>query len=85
MLFSNIKINENDRNNKNLQIFKHLLWCFIGQKKHICPQVGSMGVVAFWGCFAAGGADAPHNLDSNVRKEIDVEILKQHLKKSAMN
>ena len=35
-----------------------------------------------WGCFAAGGTDARHKIDSFTRKENYVDILKQHLKSS---
>ena len=35
-----------------------------------------------WGCFAAGGTGALHKIDGIMRKENDVDILKQHLKTS---
>jgi transposase len=35
-----------------------------------------------WGCFAAGGSAALHKIDSIMRKENYVDILKQHLKTS---
>lgn len=31
-----------------------------------------------WGCFSAGGTGAPHQIDGIMKKEDDVEILKQH-------
>uniref|UniRef100_A0AAZ3PC15 Tc1-like transposase DDE domain-containing protein n=1 Tax=Oncorhynchus tshawytscha TaxID=74940 RepID=A0AAZ3PC15_ONCTS len=34
------------------------------------------------GCFAAGGTGALHKIDSIMRRENDVDILKQHLKRS---
>ena len=34
------------------------------------------------GCFAAGRTGAPHKIDSIMRRENDVDILKQHLKTS---
>jgi hypothetical protein len=33
-----------------------------------------------WGCFAAGGTGALHEMDGIMRKEKYVDILKQHLK-----
>ena len=35
-----------------------------------------------WGCFAAGGTGALHKIDDIMRKEMYVDILKQHLKTS---
>ena len=35
-----------------------------------------------WGCFAAGGTGALHKMDGTMRKEDDVDILKQHPKTS---
>ena len=35
-----------------------------------------------WGCFAAGGTGALHKIDGIMRMENNVDILKQHLKKS---
>jgi hypothetical protein len=35
-----------------------------------------------WGCFAAGGTGALHNINDGMREENDVDILKQHLKTS---
>ena len=35
-----------------------------------------------WGCFAAGGTGALHNIDGFMREENYVDILKQHLKTS---
>ena len=35
-----------------------------------------------WGCFAAGGTGALYKIDGIMRKENDVDILKQHLKTS---
>jgi len=36
-----------------------------------------------WGCFAAEGTGALHRTDGIMRKEEDVDVLKQHLKTSA--
>lgn len=41
--------------------------------------------IKLWGCFAAGGTVALHKIDGITRKEIYVDILKQHLKTSARN
>jgi hypothetical protein len=35
-----------------------------------------------WRCFAAGGTGALHKIDGCMRKEKDVDILKQHLRTS---
>ncbi|CDQ83537.1 unnamed protein product [Oncorhynchus mykiss] len=35
-----------------------------------------------WGCFAAGGTGALHKIDGIMRRQYDVDILKQHLKTS---
>ena len=40
------------------------------------------GSIMLWGCFAAGGTGALHKIDGFMRKENDVDILKQHLKTS---
>ena len=34
-----------------------------------------------WECFAAGGTGALHKIDGFMRKENDVDILNQHLRK----
>ena len=36
-----------------------------------------------WECFTAGGTSALHKIDGIMRKENDVDILKQHHKTSA--
>ena len=38
-----------------------------------------------WGGFAVGGTGALHKIDGIMRQENDVDILKQHLKKSVRN
>jgi hypothetical protein len=38
------------------------------------------GSIVLWGCFAAGGTRALHKIDGTMRKDIYVDILKQHLK-----
>ena len=40
------------------------------------------GTILLWGCFAAGDTGAIHKIDGTMRKENDVDILKQHLKTS---
>ena len=40
------------------------------------------GSIMLLGCFAAGGTGALHKIDSIMRQENDVDILKQHLKTS---
>ena len=40
------------------------------------------GSIMLWGCFAAGGTGALHKIDGILRRENDVDILKQHLKTS---
>ena len=42
------------------------------------------GSIILWGCFASGGTDAFHKIDGFMRKENDVNILKQHLKTSVL-
>ena len=51
--------------------------------KNNIPTVkhGGDGIM-LWGCFAAGGTGALHKIDGFMRKENDVDILKQHLKTS---
>ena len=38
--------------------------------------------IMLWGCFAAGGTGALHKINGIMRKENDVDILKQHIKTS---
>ncbi|CDQ57702.1 unnamed protein product [Oncorhynchus mykiss] len=40
------------------------------------------GSIMMWGCFAAGGTGALHKKDGIMRKENDVDTLKQHFKTS---
>ena len=40
------------------------------------------GSIMLWGCFAAEGTGALHKIDGTMKKENDVDILKQHLKTS---
>ena len=42
------------------------------------------GSIMLWWCFAAGGTGALHKIDGIMRRENDVDILKQHLKTSVM-
>ena len=37
------------------------------------------GNIMFWGCFAAGGTGALHNIDGIMRNNHYADLLKQHL------
>ena len=44
-------------------------------------KLGGVSIM-LWGCFAAGGTGALHKIDSIIRQDKYVDILKQHLKTS---
>ncbi|CDQ96643.1 unnamed protein product [Oncorhynchus mykiss] len=50
--------------------------------KNNIPTVKHGCGIMLWGCFAAGWTGALHKIDGIMRKENDVDILKQHLKTS---
>ena len=74
------------------KLFGHNDHCYVWRKKgeacklkNTIPTVkhgGCGGAFMLWGCFAAGGTGALHEIDGLMRKDNDVDILKQHLKTS---
>ena len=71
-------------------MFGHNDHCYIWREKsEACKLKNTIptvmhggGSIMLWGCFAAGGAGARRKIDSIMRLENDMDILKQHLKTS---